>query len=67
MTLREFLQQIGMSQAEAARRLGYSPGHVNRLCQGTVRLTPGTRIRVAYLGIKPEALEEPKDQTHDSA
>ncbi len=67
MTFKQFLADKRMTQVEAASRLGYSVWHVNRLCQGTVKLTWGARLRIAYLGIKPEALEEPKAQAHDPA
>ncbi|WP_433497300.1 helix-turn-helix domain-containing protein [Sphaerimonospora sp. CA-214678] len=39
-TLRELLEEKGMTQRELAERAGLSPKHVNQLIHGLVRLTP---------------------------
>ena len=39
-TLRELLEEKGMTQRELAERVGLSPKHVNQLINGFVRLTP---------------------------
>ncbi|XVQ84651.1 helix-turn-helix domain-containing protein [Microbispora siamensis] len=39
-TLREILEEKGMTQRELAERVGLSPKHVNQLIHGLVRLTP---------------------------
>ncbi|MEO3790791.1 helix-turn-helix domain-containing protein [Nonomuraea sp. B10E15] len=39
-TLRELLEEKGMTQRELAERVGLSPKHVNQLIHGLVRLTP---------------------------
>ncbi|MDX3190482.1 HigA family addiction module antitoxin [Streptomyces sp. MN03-5084-2B] len=45
-TLIEFLDEVGMSQAELARRTGFSVKHVNQICQGMTSLTADAAIRL---------------------
>lgn len=45
-TLKEVLEDLGMSQAELATRTGLSPKHVNQVIQGHVRLTPDMAARL---------------------
>ncbi len=47
MLLREFLEPIGMSQAELARRLNIPPNRVNELIKGKRGITPNTAFRLA--------------------
>lgn len=45
-TLKEVLEDVGMSQAELATRTGLSPKHVNQVIQGHVGLTPDMAARL---------------------
>src|SRR5690606_28531390 len=45
-TLKEVLEDLGMSQAELATRTGLSPKHVNQVIQGHVGLTPDMAARL---------------------
>lgn len=46
---RHFLEPLGMSQTEAARRLGISRRRLNEVVQGRRAFTPDTAIRCAAL------------------
>jgi HTH-type transcriptional regulator / antitoxin HigA len=45
-TLRELLEERGLSQRDLARRTGLSPKHVNRLLQGLVPLSADVAVRL---------------------
>ncbi|MFC4912810.1 HigA family addiction module antitoxin [Actinomadura gamaensis] len=45
-TIREFLDELGMTQRQLAARLGLSPKHVNQLIQGLVPLSPDVAARL---------------------
>jgi HTH-type transcriptional regulator / antitoxin HigA len=45
-TLRELLEEQGLSQRDLARRTGLSPKHVNRLLQGLVPLSADAAVRL---------------------
>jgi HTH-type transcriptional regulator/antitoxin HigA len=45
-TLRELLDEQGLSQRDFARRADLSPKHVNRLLQGLVALSPDVALRL---------------------
>jgi HTH-type transcriptional regulator/antitoxin HigA len=45
-TLIDFLDETGMSQAELARRTGFSVKHVNQICQGMASVTADAAIRL---------------------
>jgi antitoxin HigA-1 len=51
----EFLRPMGMTQAEAARRMGVSTNRLNELVRGKRGVTAATAIRLAaLLGTSPE-------------
>jgi addiction module HigA family antidote len=51
----EFLNPMGMTQAEAARRMGISTNRLNELVRGKRGVTAATAIRLAsLLGTSPE-------------
>lgn len=53
--LEEFLAPLGMSQAEAARRMGMSTNRLNELVRGKRGVTADTALRLAALfGTSPE-------------
>ena len=53
-TLRETLEQSGLSQAEIARRCGIPTPHLTRMKQGKRRCTPVYDLRLsAFFGITP--------------
>ena len=53
--LEEFLAPLGMSQAEAARRMGMSTNRLNELVRGKRGLTADTALRLSrLLGTSPE-------------
>jgi addiction module HigA family antidote len=53
--LEEFLAPLGMSQAEAARRMGMSNNRLNELVRGKRGVTADTALRLArLLGTSPE-------------
>jgi len=53
--LEEFLAPLGMSQAEAARRMGMSNNRLNELVRGKRGVTADTALRLARLfGTSPE-------------
>jgi addiction module HigA family antidote len=53
--LEEFLSPLGMSQAEAARRMGMSTNRLNELVRGKRGVTADTALRLArLLGTSPE-------------
>jgi HTH-type transcriptional regulator/antitoxin HigA len=43
-TLKETLEELGISQADLARRTGLSTKHVNQIVQGTAALSPETAL-----------------------
>ncbi|MEW2354898.1 HigA family addiction module antitoxin [Spirillospora sp. NPDC029432] len=45
-TVREFLDDLGMTQRQLAARLGLTPKHVNQLIQGLVPLSPDVAARL---------------------
>ncbi|MFI0357275.1 HigA family addiction module antitoxin [Actinomadura sp. 9N407] len=45
-TIREFLDDLGMTQRQLATRLGLTPKHVNQLVQGLVPLSPDVAARL---------------------
>jgi HTH-type transcriptional regulator / antitoxin HigA len=45
-TLRELLEEQGLSQRDLARRTGLSPKHVNRLLRGLVPLSADVAVRL---------------------
>ena len=47
--LEEFLVPLGMSQAEAARRMGISTNRLNELVRGKRGVTAATALRLARL------------------
>jgi addiction module HigA family antidote len=47
--LEEFLAPLGMSQAEAARRMGMSTNRLNELVRGKRGVTADTALRLARL------------------
>jgi HTH-type transcriptional regulator / antitoxin HigA len=47
-TLRERLDELGMTQAELARRTGLTPKHVNQVMQGVASLSPDVAQRLEY-------------------
>jgi HTH-type transcriptional regulator / antitoxin HigA len=55
-TLRELLDEQGMTQRDLARRTGLSPKHVNRLLQGTVPLSPDVAQRLEHVTGTPARL-----------
>lgn len=53
--LEEFLGPLGMSQAEAARRMGMSTNRLNELIRGKRGVTADTALRLSrLLGTSPE-------------
>jgi antitoxin HigA-1 len=51
----EFLDPMGLTQAEAARRMGVSTNRLNELVRGNRGVTAATAIRLAsLLGTSPE-------------
>jgi HTH-type transcriptional regulator/antitoxin HigA len=48
-TIREFLDDLGMSQRQLAVRLDLSPMHVNQLIQGLVSLSPDVAQRLEFV------------------
>lgn len=53
--LEEFLAPLGMSQAEAARRMDMSTNRLNELIRGKRGVTAGTALRLSrLLGTSPE-------------
>ncbi|HYW10820.1 MAG TPA: HigA family addiction module antitoxin [Longimicrobium sp.] len=49
MLLEEFLQPLGMTQAELAKRIGVSYVRVNELVNGRRGITPDTALRLSRL------------------
>lgn len=49
MLLEEFLQPLGLAQAEAARRLGISANSLNEVVLGKRRVTADTAVRLSQL------------------
>ena len=48
-TLRELLDEKGLTQRDLARRTGLSPKHINRLLQGLVPLSPDVAQRLEHV------------------
>jgi HTH-type transcriptional regulator / antitoxin HigA len=55
-TLRELLEEKGLTQRDLARRSGLSPKHVNRLLQGVVPLSPDVAQRLEQVTGTPARL-----------
>jgi HTH-type transcriptional regulator/antitoxin HigA len=55
-TLRELLEERGMSQRDLARRSGLSPKHVNKLLQGLVPLSADVAVRLERVTGTPARL-----------
>jgi HTH-type transcriptional regulator/antitoxin HigA len=55
-TIREFLDEFGMTQRELATRLDLSPKHVNQLVQGLVPLSPDVAARLELVTGMPTRL-----------
>ncbi|SNT61222.1 HTH-type transcriptional regulator / antitoxin HigA [Actinomadura meyerae] len=55
-TIREFLDDLGMSQRQLSARLGLTPKHVNQLIQGLVPLTPVVALRLQLVTGMPARL-----------
>lgn len=55
-SIREFLDELGMTQRELAKRLALSPKHVNQLVQGVVSLSPEVADRLALVTGLPARL-----------
>lgn len=55
-TLRECLDELGMSQAELATRTGLTPKHINQVLQGVVPLSGDVAQRLEYATGVPSAL-----------
>ena len=49
MLLEEFLEPLGLRQAEAAQRLGISANRLNEVVRGKRRITPDTALRLSRL------------------
>ena len=49
MLLKEFLQPLGLRQAEAAQQLGISVNRLNEVVLGKRRITTDTALRLARL------------------
>jgi HTH-type transcriptional regulator/antitoxin HigA len=47
-TLRERLEELGMSQADLARRTGLTPKHVNQVLKGAASLSADVALRLEY-------------------
>ncbi|MEV4833518.1 HigA family addiction module antitoxin [Nonomuraea sp. NPDC049486] len=66
-TIREFLDDLGMSQRELAARLGLSPKHVNRLIQGLVPLSSDVAQRLELVTGMPARLWNRLEADYQSA
>jgi HTH-type transcriptional regulator/antitoxin HigA len=55
-TVREFLDELGMTQRELATRLDLSPKHVNQLVQGLVPLSSEVASRLELVTGMPARL-----------
>ena len=65
--LEEKLDELGMTQAELARRAGLSPKHINQLIAGEVSLSPRTAVLLERVTGMPASLwnsYESRWQTH---
>ena len=49
MLLRQFLEPMGLSQVELARRIGVSYPRINEIIKGRRGITPDTALRLARL------------------
>ena len=55
MLLREFLEPLGLQQAEAAQRLGISANRLNEVVLGKRRVTADTAMRLSrFLKTSPQ-------------
>jgi addiction module HigA family antidote len=55
MLLEEFLKPLGLTQADAARRMGITTNRMNELVRGKRGVTADTALRLArLLGTSPE-------------
>jgi addiction module HigA family antidote len=55
MLLEEFLKPLGITQADAARRMGITTNRLNELVRGKRGITADTALRLAdLLGTTPE-------------
>lgn len=66
MTLRAYLDTHGETQAEFARRVGLTQGHVSKLCGLTPRisLSAAGRIERATDGLVPIAIWASREDAH---
>ena len=55
-TIRELLDDLGMSQRQLSSRLGLTPKHVNQLIQGLVPLSPDVAARLELVTGMPARL-----------
>ena len=49
MLVEEFLKPLGLSKAEAARRMGVPPNRITQIIKGTRTITPETALRLEAL------------------
>ena len=48
-TLLELLETYGMSQLELSQRIGYTPKHINEICNGKKSITPDMALRLSSI------------------
>jgi HTH-type transcriptional regulator/antitoxin HigA len=65
-TLRELLEEQGLSQRDLARRTGLTPKHVNRLLQGLVPLSADVAVRLERVTGTPARLWNGLEATYRS-
>lgn len=66
-TLRELIDELGMTQAELARRSSLSPKHVNQLIQGVVPLSAEVAARLELVTGMPARLWNRLEADYQSA
>lgn len=66
-TIREYLDELGMTQRELSTRLGLSAKHVNRLIQGLVPLSPEIAQRLELVTGMPARLWNRLEADYKSA
>ncbi|MEU8201965.1 HigA family addiction module antitoxin [Streptosporangium sp. NPDC049046] len=66
-TIREYLDELGMTQRELATRLGLSAKHVNRLVQGLVPLSHEIAQRLELVTGMPAKLWNRLEADYQSA
>ncbi|MEU8038247.1 HigA family addiction module antitoxin [Streptosporangium sp. NPDC049078] len=66
-TIREYLDELGMTQRELATRLGLSAKHVNRLVQGLVPLSHEIAQRLELVTGMPAKLWNRLETDYQSA